>query len=429
MKERLAAIYEEYFNFFIKVASWYLKSKGSKILDSFNSNFLSTYQGTVAKIERSIQLLDDQALIENARQIKGLLPAVLPAVTESTELIMAQVLQSRKENNEVGRRMYRFLMEMDDRCMQFAPRAPNPTPLFTSVWFLVERIERAQLQRPSWTTGIVSTEVLMIEETEFTETTTVPAGITRAEAQQLCQHLQTLIDQVGGSDGIRPAIQAGRLVAEPLIIRTLGKWTTATSGDDLILWIISPYELGPQTSAELAAYGIIWSAIQAEAQFISYICQRSRPGRVPDFQGVEDKAAVLAMVYSLILQLLQFQPPDDDLILQQEMLDRLTQPGERWSSALALLAYLLKHTPSLRYCIISGINLLEGGAREMCREFVDLIFSHVRNSEWPLRVLFSTSGQSRALSETVSKDSKVLSNNTFRQAKGRKLYRDLQMPE
>jgi hypothetical protein len=245
----------------------------------------------------------------------------------------------------------------------------------------------------------------------------------------LCQHLQPFIEQVGGSDGIRMAVQAGRLVAEPAIVHKLGRWTQATSGDLLILWIMSPFEPGPKTSAQLSAFGVIWTAIRAEAQFISYICERVRPGRVAGFRDNEDKAGVLAMVYSLILQLLQFQIPGDGVSLRPEMIDQLTEPEERWASALNLLRYLLENTPTLRYCIISGISLLEGGAREMCKDFVSVLLAHVRNAEWPLRVLFTTSGQSRALSEAVCKQSKVSMNNTFYQMKGTTMYRDVQMPE
>lgn len=291
----------------------------------------------------------------------------------------------------------------------------------------MEQIELSQNKIHPGTTETITTEVLTIEATQIIKTTAAPEGVTRAEAEELCQDLQSLIDQVGGSDGAQPALQTGRLVAEPMIIRMLGRWTTATSGDDLILWVISPYEHGIATSANLAAYGVIWSAIQAQAQFISYICQRPRFGRVPGFQGMEDKAAVLAMVYSLIRQLLQFQTPEDDLLLQREMLDQLTQPGERWTSALALFRYLLEQTPSLRYLIISGINVIESDAREMCTEFVDMVIHCARNSEWSLRVLFTTAGQSRALSETVSKDSRIMSSNTFRQTKGRVIYRDMNM--
>ncbi|KAJ5703869.1 hypothetical protein N7493_011007 [Penicillium malachiteum] len=427
MKERLCGIYEQYFKFFTKVATWYMKPKSSKMLDSFNSNFTTKYQGTKTKIQTSIQLLREQAEIENARQVTH----IIPALAYSTASIMKEVRESRNANNDVGGKMYQLLLQLDGRCKRYPLHHSNLTTCLSHfILYLVERLEGAQLPRLHETSDDTSSETSSVEEYETTQILRITGGITRAEAEELCQSLglQSLINQVGGSDGIEPARQAGRLVAEPNIIHTLGRWTQATSGNDLILWIMSPYEPGPQTSAELAAYGVIWTAIQAKAQFVAYTCHRPRPGTVPGYQNLEDKAAVLAMVYSLILQLLQFQPPGDELSLQREMIDQVTQPGERWNYSLALLKYLLANTPTLRYCIISGISSLEGEAQDMCKEFVDLLFSHVRNADSPLRVLFTTSGQSRTLFDTVSTESKVFSNNTFRRAKGRRMYHDVEMP-
>lgn len=290
-----------------------------------------------------------------------------------------------------------------------------------------ERFERMQLQAQHDTGKTIAAGPTSVKEREIAEIQDVPRGLSRSEAKLVCQHLQSQIDQTGGSDGIRLALQTGRLVAEPTIVQTLGNWAQATSGNALKLWIISPFETGPQTSAQLAALGVIWTAIRARAQFVSYICQRPRYGSIPEIHNVEDKAGVMAMVYSLICQLLQFQSCDDKVYLQPEMLDRLTQPGERWTTGLMLLKYLLENTPTLRYCVVSGINLLEGGARDMCQEFVDLLFAHSRNTDWPLRILFTTSGQSRTLDGTVDKESKVMSHSTFRQMKGRLVYRDVQM--
>lgn len=292
-----------------------------------------------------------------------------------------------------------------------------------------ERFERMQLRGQHETGRTTARGATSIKEREIAEIADVPRGLSRSEAKRVCQLLQPKIDQMGGCDGIRLALQTGRFVAEPTIVQILGNWAQATSGNPLKLWIISPFETGPQTSAELAALGVIWTAIRARAQFISYICRRPQYGSIPEIYNIEDKAGVMALVYSLICQLLQFQPPDDRVYLQPEMLDRLTQPGERWTTGLMLLKYLLENTPTLRYCIISGINFLEGSAREMCQEFMDLLFEHSKNADWPVRILFTTSGQSRALDCTMDKEGKVMSHSTFRQMKGRLVYRDIQMSE
>jgi hypothetical protein len=268
----------------------------------------------------------------------------------------------------------------------------------------------------------------MAPDDNVTQTIELADGVSRHEAEHLCEHLQSIIDQVGGSDGIKLAIQAGKLLAEPTMVHVLGKWTQATSGNAQILWIMSPYELGPQTSAQLAALGVIWTAIQAKAQFVSYICQRPRFGVGSQFRTAGDRVGVLAMVFSLIRQLLQFQPPEDKVLIPKDMIDTLTEPiDQSWSAAMGVLRILLEHTPALRYVMISGVNLFEGGAREMCQELVDVLFAHVQTVDWPVRVLFTTSGQSRVLGQSVPRESKVLSNNTFHQMRGRTMYPQLDM--
>ncbi|KAJ5711736.1 hypothetical protein N7488_005892 [Penicillium malachiteum] len=206
------------------------------------------------------QYFKEQAEIENARQVTH----IIPALAYSTASITREVRESRNANNDVGGKMYQLLLQLDGR---------------------LERLEGTHLPRLHETSDDTSSET-SIEEYKPTKVLGIRDGISRAEAEELCQSLdlQSLINQVGGSDGIEPARQAGRLVAEPNIIHTLGRWTQATSDDDLILWIMSPYEPGPQTSAELAAYGVIWTAIQAKAQFVAYICHRPRPGTVPGIQ-------------------------------------------------------------------------------------------------------------------------------------------------
>ncbi|KAL2808967.1 hypothetical protein BJX63DRAFT_407181 [Aspergillus granulosus] len=409
MQKRLSDIYTQFFDFFTKVAIWYLKPKSSRWLDSFNANFSTGFKNAADLIKRSIQLINEEAQIQNALQVNAIVPQIDQSLDAVEARIIAQVVQTRKENNEVGRGMYSLLMETARE--------------LDSLKKQVQEMHALQGSPPRKMIAIAPDEGT-IQTIEFDD------GFSRREAEPLCECLQSIIDQVGGSDGIKLAIQAGRLLVEPAMVHVLGKWTQATSGDAQILWVMSPYEVGPQTSAQLAALGVIWTAIQAKAQFISYVCQRPRFGAGPQFQTVGDKIGVLAMVYSLIRQLLQFQLPDDNVLVPKRLVDKITEPiDESWSAAMTILGILLEHTPNLRYCVISGLNLFEGGARDMCQEFVDLLFAHANTVHWPVRVLFTTSGQSRVLGQSVPRESKVMTNNMFHQMKGRSMYRDLKMAD
>ncbi|KAL2854562.1 hypothetical protein BJX68DRAFT_264462 [Aspergillus pseudodeflectus] len=409
MQKRLSDIYTQFFDFFIKVASWYLKPKPSRWLDSFNANFSTGYESTVKLIKNSIQLISEEAQIQNAFQINAIVPQIDQSLDAVEARIIAQVVQTRKETNEVGRGMYSLLMETARELDSL----------------------KKQVQEIHALTGSPPRKMMaMAPDNTGTQAIELADGVSRHEAEQLCEHLQSIIDQVGGGDGIKLAIQAGKLLAEPAMVHVLGKWTQATSGEAQILWIMSPYEIGPQTSAQLAALGVIRTAIQAKAQFVSYICQRPRFGAGSQFRTAEDKVGVLAMVLSFIRQLLQFQPPEDKVRIPKEMIDTLIEPiDQSWTAAMGILRILLEHTPTLRYVIISSLNLFEGGAREMVQEFVDVLFAHVNTVDWPVRVLFTTSGQSRVLGLSVPRESKVLSNSTFHQMKGRTMYRQLDMVE
>ncbi|KAK2735199.1 hypothetical protein FQN57_001339 [Myotisia sp. PD_48] len=409
MKARLSEIYEQFFDFFIKVATWYLKPKTSKWLDSLNCNFSAEYESAAAAIKISLQLIRDQAQIEGATELKAIMPHMDQALGNLEARVMAQIMQTRKETNDVGRNMYNLLLESTR---------------------LLERMNQ-QLQDARTEPEKQGPRILITMEghENTVEANNLSHGLSRTEAEHHCEQLQPLIDQVGGSDGIRLAIEAGQLVADSAIVHRLGKWTQAASGNSQILWIIGPYEKGMQTSAQLAALGIISTAVQAKAQMISYICQPPHYGNNLWFKNKGNKAGVLAMVYSLIRQLLQFQPPNDRVRIGLEILEGLTRPNESWDTAIGLLKLLLENTPTLQYCIISGLNILEGGARKMCQEFVEILLTHTKKADWPVRILFTTSGQSRVLSPVITKDSKVATDNTFHQMKGKAPYWGFKLPD
>jgi hypothetical protein len=121
MQKRLSDIYTQFFDFFIKVASWYLKPKPSRWLDSFNANFSTGYESTVKLIRNSIQLISEEAQIQNAFQINAIVPQIDHSLDAVEARIIAQVVQTRKETNEVGRGMYSLLMETARECKSRSP--------------------------------------------------------------------------------------------------------------------------------------------------------------------------------------------------------------------------------------------------------------------------------------------------------------------
>lgn len=114
MQERLSDIYTQYFHFFIKVATWYMKPKPSKWLDSFNSNFTTGYEATTETIKRSIRLIRDQAMVENAWQLNKL----DQSFTSFEKRLASWVNEIRNEKNEAGGTMATLMLQMTERSTQ-----------------------------------------------------------------------------------------------------------------------------------------------------------------------------------------------------------------------------------------------------------------------------------------------------------------------
>lgn len=91
-----------------------MKPKPSKWLDSFNSNFTTGYEDTTETIKRSIRLIRDQALVENAWQLNKL----DQSFTSFEKKLSVWVNEIRNEKNEAGGTMATLMLQMTERSTQ-----------------------------------------------------------------------------------------------------------------------------------------------------------------------------------------------------------------------------------------------------------------------------------------------------------------------
>lgn len=240
--------------------------------------------------------------------------------------------------------------------------------------------------------------------------------VSRGEADIYCKTLRALVH---GTDGVALAQEKRALLADMNVINRLGRWIQEATDKSRKLWVDFPFEFQEDTSARMAALGIISIAARANAPFISYICRKPNAAQIPRSQSVEE-AGMLSMVYSLILQLLRFRPQDDGFEVDPSVLSRLSEGMGSWKVALDLLISLLEHTLVVRYCIIHGLNDLETGlGQEGCKEFLEVLFSQPFRPNSPLSFLFTTSGQSRVLFDVIAWEDRARSEDSIRSVEKR----------
>ncbi|KAI1155265.1 hypothetical protein F4825DRAFT_68629 [Nemania diffusa] len=366
MRKKLANVYARMFQFYQEAIAWYLQSKFSRLISSFNENLEKGFKEAEKDLDDCLTELHREASIGGLAMI-----AMLHGKVSALEGELQRQRQNYPEQDtSAGRRMM-ILMEaswMDNR-----PAAPNRT------------------LEPS------HSSYLAIEPASRIQDVTTPTGITRASARA---HVPALEPFIVGDEGSRLLGAGSFWVAEEEVLPKLRAWMVGDKAPRT-LWISSPYDIAGMTSARAAALAVVAAAWQAETPIISHFCQRPKPNEVRAGTGVE-QMGLIGLVYSLIRQLLQFSAAEDVLDVSAESLTSLDGGNESWDAGLTALRALLDHTPVLMYCVIDGLNDLEwGGGSSRCGQVLEVLLARQRRAGTVFNILITTAGQSRVLPSYV----------------------------
>ncbi|KAJ4399968.1 hypothetical protein N0V91_009041 [Didymella pomorum] len=128
----------------------------------------------------------------------------------------------------------------------------------------------------------------------------------------------------------------------------------------------------------------------------------------PVIETTPEKAGLIGLVYSLIIQLLQFRVEEDVLRISKEDMEALNGSDESWGIALGMLRSHLRATPQLSACVIDDLNMLAlSTGVDWCEELLDVIFEHQQTCAHAFRVLLTTAGHSGIISEYFERDERV----------------------
>lgn len=429
MQGDLAEVYKQLFLFLLETAKWFNKSGFSRFFDSFNKAVKEEHDVAVSSINDHIDIIAKKGFVEGLLSIEDVrqtgdiiewkLDLLVPRITnieQNLEMLVDELrIQGQFQQDQLlsaGYSMRSLLLEQfDSKIRELVGMCHKNLCISNNPYMLIDhRLQTIQnahlvLDREK------QTEVIqghILSQPEFM--------VTREEAEVECRTLRAL---VYGTDGIAMAQESGSRLVDVNVISHLALWIQEATGRSRKLWIDYPFEFQEDSPARATALSIISIAARANCPFLSYICRKPRHYELTDSQTPET-AGLLSMVYSLILQLLRFRPRDDGFKFDQGMLSRLSGDTSSWDVALALLSILLEHTVVVRYCIIHGLNELEtGDGAVKCKDLLMALFSHSHRPENPLSMLFTTSGQSRALYEVIDQRDRASSNDSTKRVNRR----------
>lgn len=200
-------------------------------------------------------------------------------------------------------------------------------------------------------------------------------------------------------DRVRIAFDPSDVEVPEEAIGALHSWIISESS--ALLSIAAPdsgYSLGPSTGSQVAAK-VIYDADAAGIPVICYFCELEQMNDSGKAESPRVRA-VMALAYALLRQLLEWLPANIDE-LQPEVVQALEGLDDSLSSfeaALSLISFAIKHAPPMLYCVIAEFQVLEETRTTRAIEaMVDLMQSQLHDAGKVVKVLITTSGQSRCL--------------------------------
>jgi hypothetical protein len=368
-RELFSDLYAQVFLFYRDAIKWYAKSKVSKMFDSFNANLVKPYEKAAARIENLVTEMYREAMVARSAQM-----AVLAESFEDELQRQRSQVTDRDDLVFAGRQGRRLLMLMHDSA------------------HLEEALPQSKTNR------------LIEAVVEEDATDDAKDQLNRAGTKALSSQLEPY---VVGTEG--PSLfKVGKLWLPDIDISIkLGDWMSPDTPIST-LWITSPTAARGFPGSRATALVTLVAAWESSLPIISHFCARPYHGDLAQGHSVE-KAGLIGLVYSLIIQLLQFNVKDDAFKPSRDTFDKLDGSDESWPGALLLLKSLLQSTPQLQRLIIDGLNdLCFSSGSEWCADLLNMLLEHQRTATPGFKILLTTTGQSRVLPQYIEVKDRIL---------------------
>ncbi|KAL4737022.1 hypothetical protein BDV11DRAFT_163163 [Aspergillus similis] len=239
---------------------------------------------------------------------------------------------------------------------------------------------------------------------------------TRVELQLRSAHLQDYFD----NDDPLTSYEPTDVMVEENVLEALKQWSTDIYPQILTLGSV-PDSASASTIALLSAF---YTNLARNAKFpvIAYSC--SVPPTAMDGMTLFQQG-LIALVYSLIRQLLEYLPPvvngSSTHTVKAENFALLDGTLASWQEVLSLIDTLLYYAPPLLLCVVDGLDRLQDQSTDQyIRSLVRIFLSHTRQSSDSttgrqnvlLKVLFTITGRLAPLVETLSENPLTLNESS-----------------
>jgi hypothetical protein len=364
MREQLSRAYALMFRFYRDAIEWYLSSTRSKFFGSFNERLKTGFEDSAKAIKEVISRMFNMCHIGTA--------ARLAFVQRDVAFSKAEILRQRQNSwAQNGSRIDPGeFMQACLKAMYQSQAIENPEPQ----------------------------SMLIASEERTTDGT--PESKDTNDRSQLLGIMRQTEPYIVGDEGHSLFGTDEFWMPDLGVVPVLQDWM-AKGELPRTLWISGPAasNMGSITSPQAAALNVVLAAWKVHSPIISHFCARPHHGAE---SLTCEQAGMIGLVYSLIMQLLQFKVEDDQLDFGPGDIARLDGSSASFSAGLKILYRLFVCTPDIRFCVVHNLNALEwGGGVGWCHDFLDVLFRAQAKCQGSFKILLTTSGSSRVLAERI----------------------------
>jgi hypothetical protein len=222
----------------------------------------------------------------------------------------------------------------------------------------------------------------------------------------LQQDSSPLQDYFDNNEQIHPFGRDQRLEISSAIAKTLFDWTQ--TNPSLPLAIEGSRSIGLPGRLTLVSACYISVARKHNIPVISHFCAAS--------PRTNKKAGLIALVYSLIRQLIELAPPmldcDSSCDLSGERFRRLNGTIASWNDALAILDTLLRYRPPVLFCVIDALDVLEESGDDALEQYVKGLVTTLSSHNTRLPTSTQTPAVTVTTATTTNTDMPAPNNGT-----------------
>lgn len=413
MKKAISELYAHVFQFLRKAMKWYQSKSHQKLLNSFNSDFRTTFQDQLKDIQKLSARVSRRANIGTMAELRDFRissEAQSQQIWEEKEdwrrkaetyEMKYEFLKSVTGKSAVGKGManllsmqaHEFLELMGGFSNGVAPGSPSPSELYDPCWLTDHDANCDEVRSPPRAVEYDEPQLLMAPPTPETSLTYL--------SRDLQDHITIFADPA-------TLIYPSDIFAEHAIVKALQHWTTSAESERL--WVIGVPSKYPTPTTSIAA-SVANAASELGVPFACFCYPTMHVDR-----NTTDENGIISLLYTLIRQIIDFIPPTVDAPqLDASRFEALDGTLKTWREGLSILSDVLKIAPPLLLIIIDGLERLDFAecGEHYLLELLALLQkkSETSNSDGSgnaLKLLFTTAGNCAALNDVVDEETSVL---------------------